>query len=77
MTRQTGKQRGKTRTCKRRRKQFNGLNIQVYGTYEEPLFKAKAIGELLGIEKIRKPISKTVHYLKTIVQVIYEQRKYK
>ena len=37
-------------------KQFNGLNIQVYGTYEEPLFKAKDIGELLGIEKIRKTI---------------------
>ena len=34
-------------------KQFNGLNIQVYGTYEEPLFKAKDIGELLGIKDIR------------------------
>ena len=28
----------------------------IYGTYEEPLFKAKDIGELLGIEKIRKTI---------------------
>jgi len=37
-------------------KEFNGLNIQVYGTYEEPLFKSKDIGELLGIEKIRKTI---------------------
>jgi prophage antirepressor-like protein len=37
-------------------KQFKGLNIQVYGTYEEPLFKAKDIGDLLGIEKIRKTI---------------------
>jgi prophage antirepressor-like protein len=37
-------------------KQFNGLNIQVYGTYENPLFKAKDIGELLGIDKIRKTI---------------------
>jgi prophage antirepressor-like protein len=37
-------------------KQFNGLDIQVYGTYEEPLFKAKDIGDLLGIEKIRKTI---------------------
>jgi prophage antirepressor-like protein len=34
-------------------KQFNGLNIQVYGTYEEPLFKAKDIGDLLDIKKIR------------------------
>jgi len=33
-------------------KQFNGLNIQVYGTYEEPLFKAKDIGELLGIKDV-------------------------
>ena len=37
-------------------KQFNGLNIQVYGTYEEPLFKAKDIGDLLCIDKIRKTI---------------------
>lgn len=27
-------------------KQFNGLNIQVYGTYEEPLFKAKDIKKI-------------------------------
>ena len=33
-------------------KQFNDLNITIYGTYEEPLFKAKDI----GIEKIRKTI---------------------
>ncbi len=37
-------------------KQFNGLNIQVYGTYEEPLFKAKDIGELLEIKNIRDSI---------------------
>ena len=37
-------------------KQFNGLNIQVYGTYEEPLFKAKDVGDLLGIDQIRKTI---------------------
>ena len=33
-------------------KQFNGLNIAVYGTYEEPLFKASDIGDLLEIKKI-------------------------
>jgi len=37
-------------------KQFNGLNIQVYGTYEEPLFKAKDIGELLEMSNIRQII---------------------
>ena len=37
-------------------KQFNGLNIQVYGTYEEPLFKAKDIGDLLGMSNIREVI---------------------
>jgi len=37
-------------------KQFNGLNIQVYGTYEEPLFKAKDIGELLDIKNIKDTI---------------------
>ena len=33
-------------------KQFNGLNIQLYGTYEEPLFKAKDIGDLLEIKDV-------------------------
>ena len=37
-------------------KQFNGLNIQVYGTYENPLFKAKDIGELLEMSNIRQII---------------------
>ena len=31
-------------------KQFNDLDITIYGTYEEPLFKAKDIGDLLGIK---------------------------
>ncbi len=38
-------------------KPFNGLNIQVYGTYEEPLFKAKDIGDLLEMSNIRETIS--------------------
>jgi prophage antirepressor-like protein len=33
-------------------KQFNDLNITIYGTYEEPLFKAKDIGDLLGIKDV-------------------------
>ena len=37
-------------------KQFNGLNIQVYGSYEEPLFKAKDIGDLLEIKDIKSTI---------------------
>jgi prophage antirepressor-like protein len=37
-------------------KQFENLNITIYGTYENPLFKAKDIGDLLGIDKIRKTI---------------------
>jgi prophage antirepressor-like protein len=37
-------------------KQFNGLDIQVYGTYEEPLFKAKDIGKLLEMSNIRETI---------------------
>lgn len=37
-------------------KQFNGLNIKVYGTYEEPLFKAKDIGDLLEIKDIKSTI---------------------
>jgi hypothetical protein len=38
-------------------KQFNGLDIQVYGTYEDPLFKAKDVGDLLEIKSIRDAIS--------------------
>ena len=36
---------------------FNDLNINIYGTYEEPLFKAKDIGDLLGIKNIRDTIA--------------------
>ena len=39
-------------------KQFEELNIPIYGTYEEPLFKAKVIGDLLGIKNIRDTVSK-------------------
>jgi prophage antirepressor-like protein len=34
-------------------KQFRHFNIEIYGTHEEPLFKANDIGNLLGIKKIR------------------------
>lgn len=37
-------------------KQFENLNITIYGTYENPLFKAKDIGELLDIKNIREII---------------------
>ncbi len=37
-------------------KQFNDLNINIYGTYEEPLFKAKDIGDLLDIKDIKSTI---------------------
>jgi prophage antirepressor-like protein len=36
--------------------QFKHFNIEIYGTYEKPLFKANDIGELLEIKKIRKTI---------------------
>jgi prophage antirepressor-like protein len=36
--------------------QFQHFNIEIIGTYDEPLFKAKDIGDLLGIKKIRKTI---------------------
>jgi prophage antirepressor-like protein len=37
-------------------KQFNDLNIKIYGTYANPLFKANDIGNLLEIKKIRNTI---------------------
>jgi len=33
--------------------EFKNHNITVYGTWEEPLFKAKDIGDMLGISDIR------------------------
>ena len=45
-------------------KQFHGLNIEIHGTYEEPLFKAKDIGDLLGIKNIRDTISNLDDYCK-------------
>jgi prophage antirepressor-like protein len=35
---------------------FNNHVIDVYGTFEDPLFKAKDIGSLLEIEKITKTL---------------------
>jgi prophage antirepressor-like protein len=39
-------------------KKFQDLNVTVYGTYDKPLFKAKEIGDLLGIKNIRDTVSK-------------------
>ncbi|KAJ3056851.1 hypothetical protein HK102_011139, partial [Quaeritorhiza haematococci] len=38
-------------------KQFNDLNIQIYGTYENPLVKARDIGDLLEIRNVRDTIA--------------------
>ena len=35
---------------------FKDNNITIYGTWEEPLFKAKDIGDLLGIKNIRDTV---------------------
>lgn len=37
-------------------KKFENLNITIYGTYENPLFKANDIGELLDIKNIKDTI---------------------
>ncbi len=37
-------------------KDFNNMNVEIYGTYDKPLFKAKDIGKLLGIANIRTTI---------------------
>jgi prophage antirepressor-like protein len=39
-------------------KQFQEKNITIYGTFEKPLFKAKDIGDLLGIKNIRDTVAK-------------------
>ena len=47
-------------------KQFNDLDIAIYGTYEEPLFKAKDIGDLLGIVQIRNTLNNLDDNCKTL-----------
>lgn len=37
-------------------KRFENLDVTIYGTHEEPLFKADDIGELLGMKNIRESI---------------------
>lgn len=37
-------------------KQFQHFNIEIYGTYEDPLFKAKDIGDLLCIKDIKSTL---------------------
>ena len=37
-------------------KNFNGLNVPIYGTLDDPLFKASEIATVLDIKKIRKTI---------------------
>jgi prophage antirepressor-like protein len=39
-------------------KQFQHLNIEIFGTLQEPLFKAREIGDLLDIKKITKTIER-------------------
>ena len=36
---------------------FNDLNINIYGTYEEPLFKARDIGDLLEIKNVKDTVN--------------------
>ena len=38
-------------------KNFNGLNVPIYGTLDDPLFKANDIGTLLGLKHIRSTIN--------------------
>ena len=33
--------------------EFKNHNVTIYGTWETPLFKAKDIGDMLGIKNIR------------------------
>jgi hypothetical protein len=50
----------------------HGVNINIQGTLEEPLFQANQIGELLGISEIRSTIrdfdedEKGVHTVPTL-----------
>ena len=36
--------------------QFGRLNVPIYGTHEDPLFKAKDIGDMLNLSNIRVTI---------------------
>jgi prophage antirepressor-like protein len=38
--------------------QFKHFNIEIYGTFEEPLFKANDIGDMLGLKNVKEIIKK-------------------
>ena len=51
-------------------RQFGKLNVQVYGTYNAPLFKAKDIGEILQLSNIRATI-KDYNEKQAVVNKVY------
>lgn len=38
--------------------QFKHFNIEIYGTYDKPLFKANDIGDMLGLKNVKEIIKK-------------------
>jgi prophage antirepressor-like protein len=50
--------------------QFKHFNIEIYGTYEDPLFKANDIGYLLGIKRIGDTIKDFDNDQKSGVDII-------
>jgi prophage antirepressor-like protein len=37
-------------------KQFNNIDIHIYGSYDEPMFEAQSIGEMIGIKNVKEII---------------------
>ena len=44
---------------------------EIYGTFEKPLFKAKEVGDLLGIVNIREIINWVCEVIEEIRQIFY------
>jgi prophage antirepressor-like protein len=55
----------------------NDKQIQVYGTYNEPLFKAKEIGEAIGLKKFRTTLANMDNEYKTSQSLYYVRGGFK
>lgn len=54
---------------------FNGFKLNVYGTIDKPIFKAKEVGKILGLKNIRENLQDVPDRLKLTVRETYSDGK--
>lgn len=54
-----------------KKESFNNIDFNIYGTIEKPYFRAKEVGEILGLSNIRYNLSTIPEQFKSIVSKTY------